>query len=334
MDYLPNFGLIVAVGIVIFLVVAIIKTARIVPQKSAFIIERLGKYANTLDAGFHILVPFLDRVAYKHSLKEVAVDVESQTCITKDNISVEVDGVLYMQVIDPVKASYGIDNYMFASSQLAQTTMRSEIGKLDLDRTFEEREAINSAIIQAVDKASDPWGIKITRYEIKNITPPKSVKDALEKQMRAEREKRAAIAESEGERQAKINVAEGDKQEAIAKSEGEKQKRINEAEGRAKEIMLVAKATSEGIKMIASSIDQPGGSEAVNLRVAEQYIKEFGNLAKINNTMIIPQSLSDVSGWIATATSVIGNVKAGKDKKETREIKGTKEDGDLSDLTL
>jgi regulator of protease activity HflC (stomatin/prohibitin superfamily) len=328
MDILPNFGLIVAIGIVIFLVVAIVKTARIVPQKTTFIIERLGKYAKTLDAGFHILVPFLDRVAYKHSLKEVAVDVESQTCITKDNISVEVDGVLYMQVIDPVKASYGIDNYMFASSQLAQTTMRSEIGKLDLDRTFEEREAINSAIIQAVDKASDPWGIKITRYEIKNITPPKSVKDALEKQMRAEREKRAAIAESEGERQAVINVAEGEKQEAIAKSEGEKQKRINEAEGRAKEIMLVAKATSEGIKMIASSIEQPGGSEAVNLRVAEQYIKEFGNLAKINNTMIIPQSLSDVSGLIATATSVIENMKTGKNKKEA------KEDGDLSDLSL
>jgi regulator of protease activity HflC (stomatin/prohibitin superfamily) len=320
--------LIVAIGIVIFLVVAIVKTARIVPQKTTFIIERLGKYAKTLDAGFHILVPFLDRVAYKHSLKEVAVDVESQTCITKDNISVEVDGVLYMQVIDPVKASYGIDNYMFASSQLAQTTMRSEIGKLDLDRTFEEREAINSAIIQAVDKASDPWGIKITRYEIKNITPPKSVKDALEKQMRAEREKRAAIAESEGERQAVINVAEGEKQEAIAKSEGEKQKRINEAEGRAKEIMLVAKATSEGIKMIASSIEQPGGSQAVNLRVAEQYIKEFGNLAKINNTMIIPQSLSDVSGLIATATSVIENVKMEKNKKEA------KEDGDLSDLSL
>jgi regulator of protease activity HflC (stomatin/prohibitin superfamily) len=328
MDFLPNFGLIVAVGIVIFVVVAMVKTARIVPQKAAFIIERLGKYAKTLDAGFHILVPFLDRVAYKHSLKEMAVDVESQTCITKDNISVEVDGVLYMQVIDPVKASYGIDNYMFASSQLAQTTMRSEIGKLDLDRTFEEREAINSAIIQAVDKASDPWGIKITRYEIKNITPPKSVKDALEKQMRAEREKRAAIAESEGERQAVINVAEGEKQEAIAKSEGEKQKRINEAEGRAKEIMLVAKATSEGIKMIASSIEQPGGSQAVNLRVAEQYIKEFGNLAKINNTMIIPQSLSDVSGLIATATSVIENVKMEKNKKEA------KEDGDLSDLSL
>ncbi len=323
MNMLPNFGLIVAIGIVVFLIVAIFKTARIVPQKMAFIVERLGKYAKTLDAGFHILIPFLDRVSYKHSLKEVAVDVESQTCITKDNISVEVDGVLYLQVIDPVKASYGIDNYMFASSQLAQTTMRSEIGKLDLDRTFEEREAINGSIIQAVDKASDPWGVKITRYEIKNIQPPKSVKDALEKQMRAEREKRATIAESEGERQSKINVAEGDKQAAIAESEGEKQKRINEAEGRAKEIMLVAKATSEGIRMIASSIDQPGGNQAVNLRVAEQYIKEFGNLAKTNNTMIIPQSMSDISGLIATATSVIGNTRKGKGN-----------DNDLTDLSL
>lgn len=325
MNIFPSFGLIVAIGIVIFIVVAVFKTARIVPQKAAFIVERLGKYAKTLEAGFHILIPFLDRVAYKHSLKEVAVDVESQTCITKDNIAVEVDGVLYLQVIDPVKASYGIDNYLFASSQLAQTTMRSEIGKLDLDRTFEEREAINGAIIEAVDKASDPWGVKITRYEIKNITPPKSVKDALEKQMRAEREKRAAIAESEGERQSKINVADGEKQEAIAKSEGEKQKRINEAEGRAKEIMLVAKATSEGIRMIAASIAAPGGSQAVNLRVAEQYIKEFGNLAKTNNTMIIPQSLTDVAGLVATATQVIAS--------STSAGTGA-DDGDLSDLSL
>lgn len=323
MDILPNFGVIVAFGLVVFIIVAIGKTARVVPQKNAYIVERLGKYAKTLDAGFHVLIPFLDRVAYKHSLKEVAVDVESQTCITKDNISVEVDGVLYMQVIDPVKASYGIENYMFASSQLAQTTMRSEIGKLDLDRTFEEREAINGSIIMAVDKASDPWGVKITRYEIKNIQPPKSVKDALEKQMRAEREKRATIAESEGARQSKINVAEGDKQAAIAESEGEKLKRINEAEGRAREIMLVAKATSEGIRMIATSIDQPGGSQAVNLRVAEQYIKEFGNLAKTNNTMIIPQTMSDVSGLIATATSVISNTGKNKDG-----------DNDLTDLSL
>jgi regulator of protease activity HflC (stomatin/prohibitin superfamily) len=300
-----SFGLIVAIGLVILIVVTIFKTALVVPQKTAVIIERLGKYSRTLDAGFHILFPFLDRIAYRHSLKEAAVDVPSQTCITKDNIAVEVDGVLYMQVIDPVKASYGIDNFLFASTQLAQTTMRSEIGKIDLDKTFEERVAINGAIIQAVDKASDPWGVKITRYEIKNINPPQSVTGALEKQMRAEREKRAAIAESEGRRQAVINVAEGEKQEAIARSEGEKMKRINEAEGRAKEIMLVAQATAKGIQMIAEAIQEPGGDQAVTLRIAEQYIKEFGNLAKTNNTMIIPQNMSDIAGLIATATHVI-----------------------------
>jgi regulator of protease activity HflC (stomatin/prohibitin superfamily) len=310
-----NLGIIVIVGIVILVVVTLIRTARIVPQKSAFIVERLGKYAKTLEAGFHILIPFIDKVAYKHSLKEVAVDVASQSCITRDNIAVEVDGVLYLQVMDPMKGSYGIENYMFASTQLAQTTMRSEIGKLELDRTFEEREAINASIIQAVDKASDPWGVKITRYEIKNITPPKSVTDALEKQMRAEREKRAAIAESEGQRQAITNVAEGDKQEAIKKSEGEKMKRINEAEGRAKEIELVATATAEGIRKIAEAIQAPGGGEAVNLRVAEQYIREFGNLAKENNSVIIPSNLSDIGGMVASVTSLIKSSALASDKQ-------------------
>ena len=310
-----NLGTIVITGLVLLVVVAILRAARIVPQKVAFIVERLGKYAKTLDAGFHILVPFIDRVAYRHSLKEVAVDVASQTCITKDNIAVEVDGVLYLQVMDPKKASYGIENFMFASTQLAQTTMRSEIGKLDLDRTFEERVAINAAIIQAVDKASDPWGVKITRYEIKNITPPKSVTDALEKQMRAEREKRATIAESEGQRQSMINVAEGDKQEAIKKSEGEKMKRINEAEGRAKEIELVATATAEGIRKIAEAIQAPGGEEAVNLRVAEQYIREFGNLAKESNTVIIPSDLSDIGGMVASVTNLIKSSALASDKQ-------------------
>lgn len=302
---MENIGTIVTVGIVILVVVTIIKTARIVPQKSAFIVERLGKYVKTLEAGFHILFPFIERIAYKHSLKEVAVDVPSQSCITRDNIAVEVDGVLYLQVMDPMKASYGIENYMFASTQLAQTTMRSEMGKLELDRTFEERMSINAAIIEAVDKASDPWGVKITRYEIKNIEPPESVKDALEKQMRAEREKRAAIAESEGQRQAMINVAEGDKQEAIKKSEGEKMKRINEAEGRAQEIELIATATAEGIRKIAESIEAPGGGDAVNLRVAEQYIREFGNLAKKTNTVIIPSNLSDIGSMVASVTSLL-----------------------------
>lgn len=300
-----NGTLIFLTGVLVLVAITLYNIIRIVPQKSAFLVERLGKYKKTLEAGIHFLVPFFDKLAYKHSLKEMAVDVPEQTCITKDNIAVQVDGVLYLQVINPVKASYGITDFMFASSQLAQTTMRSEIGKIDLDKTFEEREKINSSIIEAVDKASDPWGVKITRYEIKNITPPRSVKDALEKQMRAEREKRAEIAESEGHRQAVINVAEGERQQAIALSEGEKQKRINEAEGRAQEILLVAKATAEGLRNIAAAISEKGGAEAVNLRVAEQYINEFGNLAKENNTIILPENLTDVAGIVATAKSLL-----------------------------
>lgn len=296
---------VVLIGILIFAVIVFVTTIRIVPQKKAFIIERLGKYATTLEAGFHVLLPLVDRVSYRHTLKEQAVDVPPQQCITKDNIAVEVDGILYMQVVDAKKASYGIDNYRFAATQLAQTTMRSVMGKLDLDKTFEERDVINSAIVEAVDKASDPWGVKVTRYEVKNILPPQSIKDAMEKQMRAEREKRATIAESEGDRQAKINRAEGDRQEMIARSEGEKQRRINEAEGRAVEIQRVAEATAEGIKKIAAAINEKGGADAVNLRIAEQYLDEFGKLAKANNTMIIPSNLADIAGVIKTATSVI-----------------------------
>ncbi len=295
----------ILLGLILIVLIAFVKTFQIVPQRTAYIIERLGKYRITLEAGFHILIPFFDKVAYKHTLKEQAIDVPPQTCITKDNIAVEVDGILYLQVTDAKRASYGINNYQFASTQLAQTTMRSVIGKLELDKTFEERDAINSAIVEAVDKASDPWGVKVTRYEVKNIVPPQSIKDAMEKQMRAEREKRATIAESEGDRQAKINRAEGDRQELIARSEGEKQKRINEAEGRAAEIEKVAVATAEGIRQIALAINEKGGSEAVNLRVAEQYIQEFGKLAQTNNSMIIPSDLSDMAGLIATAMSVI-----------------------------
>jgi regulator of protease activity HflC (stomatin/prohibitin superfamily) len=302
-------GSVVAFGIVALIIITLLNTARIVPQKSAYIVERLGKYSRTLNAGFHILTPFMDRVAYKHSMKEVAVDVPPQMCITRDNIAVEVDGVLYLQVTDASKASYGIENFLFASTQLSQTTMRSEIGKLELDRTFEERDTINHAIIEAVDRASDPWGVKITRYEIKNIHPPQSVRDALEKQMRAEREKRATIAESEGERQARINVAEGAKQEAIKTSEGEKMKRINEAEGKAAEIELVASATANGIQKIALAINEQGGEDAVNLRVAEQYIKEFGNLAKEGNTLIIPSNLSDIGSMVASASSLLKSTK-------------------------
>lgn len=289
----------------VFFIIILLRCVRVVPQKQAFIIERLGKYTGTLEAGFHILVPFLDKVAYKHTLKEQAVDVPPQTCITKDNVGVEVDGILYMQVVDPVKASYGINNYQFAASQLAQTTMRSVIGKLDLDKTFEERETINTDIVDAVDKASDPWGVKVTRYEVKNIVPPETIRSAMEKQMRAEREKRAMIAESEGDRQAKINRAEGERQEMIAKSEGEKQKRINEAEGRATEIQLVARATARGLKEVADAIQGPGGHQAVQLRVAEQYVSEFGKLAQVNNTMIVPTNLTDLTSIMAVAGKVL-----------------------------
>lgn len=295
---------IIIIILVLFVLITLLKTAVVVPQRQVYIVERLGRYHATLEAGFHILVPFIDKIAYRHSLKELVIDVPPQMCITKDNIQVEVDGILYLQVIDPIKASYGISNYTFASVQLAQTTMRSEIGKIELDRTFEEREKINSEIVAAVDKAAEPWGIKVTRHEIKNIVPPASIKDAMEKQMRAEREKRALIAESEGDKQAKINRAEGDKQEAIARSEGEKMKRINEAEGRAQEIERVAQATARGIRMIAEAINEPGGREAVNLRIAETYIAEFGKLAKVNNTMIIPQNIGDVAGMVAAVGKV------------------------------
>lgn len=281
------------------------KCVRIVPQKQAFIVERLGKYHCTLEAGLHVLVPILDRVSYRHTLKEQAIDVPPQQCITRDNITVEVDGVLYLQVMDPAKASYGIGNYLFATTQLAQTTMRSEMGKLELDRSFEERMHINSAIVEAVDKASGPWGVKVTRYEIKNITPPQTIRDAMEKQMRAEREKRALIAESEGDRQAKINRAEGEKQQAIAISEGEKTKRINEAGGRAQEILLVAEAQASGIRQVAAAINEQGGLNAVNMQLAQQYLNEFGKLAKANNTMIIPSDLANVAGILKAATSVI-----------------------------
>lgn len=307
-------GIVVLIVFGFLAIMILFSTVRIVPQRAAVIIERLGKYRGTLLAGFHILIPFVDKVAYKHSLKEQASDVDPQTCITQDNISVEVDGILYLQITDPKKASYGIENYKYASTQIAQTTMRSIIGRMQLDKTFEEREAINHGIVNAVDKASDPWGVKVTRYEVKNIVPPMSIKEAMEKQMKAEREKRALIAESEGDKQAKINRSEGDKQQLIKRSEGEKQKRINEAEGKASEIESVALATAKGIREIAAAINEEGGINAVNLRVAEQYLHQFGKLASENNSMIIPSNLADISSIISTATSVFKN--ANKDKKE------------------
>jgi regulator of protease activity HflC (stomatin/prohibitin superfamily) len=310
---------IILIVIALFVFIAFMSTFKVVPQRSVYIVERLGKYSRSLDAGFHILIPFIDKVAYKQNLKEQAIDVASQMCITKDNIAVEVDGILYLQVIDPQKASYGIDNYRFAVIQIAQTTMRSIIGKMELDKTFEERETVNASIVAAVDKASDPWGIKVSRYEVKNISPPQSIRDAMEKQMRAEREKRALIAESEGDKQAKINRAEGDKQEAIARSEGEKTRRINEAAGRAAEIEMVAAATAKGITDIAKSIIAEGGINAVNLRIAEQYLTEFGKLAKTNNSMIVPADLSDIAGILSSITSVLNKTQISDHSKQMGE---------------
>ena len=304
---------IILIGAIFLAFILIASMIKIVPQRTAIIVERLGKYRGTFTAGFQILIPFIDKVRYRHTLKEQAIDVAPQICITRDNIAVEVDGILYLQVLDPQKASYGIDNYRFASIQIAQTTMRSVIGKLELDKTFEERETINVTIVEAVDKASEPWGVKVTRYEVKNISPPQSIKDAMEKQMRAEREKRAIIAESEGAKQAKINVAEGDKQSLIKNSEGEMQRRINEAAGRASEIEQLAKATANGLRAISLAISEENGLNAVNLRIAEQYLTAFSNIAKTNNTVILPANLTDISGIIATATSVFNEI---KDKKK------------------
>ena len=301
-----NISLILSVGFMVLVIIIIFKSAKIVPQREQFVIERLGKYSRTLDAGFHILIPFLDIVAYRHSMKERAIDIPSQACITKDNIAVTIDGVLYMQVLNAKAASYGIEDYVFATAQLAQTTMRSEIGKIELDKSFEEREKVNNQIVTVLDNAAGVnWGIKVLRYEIKDIEPPVSVKDALEKQMRAERERRAVVAESEGQKEAQINVSEGERQEIINLSEAEKRKQINEAEGKAEEIKLIASATAEGIKNIAEAINEKGGITAVNLRIAEQYIKEFGKLAKEGNTLIIPSTLSDVGAMVGALMETI-----------------------------
>ncbi|BCS35149.1 paraslipin [Luteitalea sp. TBR-22] len=298
-------GLIVLIIFAILVLIIVAKTAIVVPQQSAYVVERLGRYAGTLDAGFHILVPFIDVVRYKHSLKETAIDIPAQVCITRDNVQVGVDGVLYLKVLNPERASYGISDYHFAISQLAQTTLRSEVGKIDLDKTFEERTNINTQVVSEVDKATDPWGVKVLRYEIKNITPPSDVLAAMEKQMRAEREKRAVILTSEGQRDAAVNTAEGAKQEVIKASEARRQQQINEAEGQAAAIMAVARATAEGIREVAAAMQSPGGAEAVQLRVAEQYITQFGNLAQKTNTMIIPATTSDIGGMIATAMQVV-----------------------------
>ncbi len=297
-------ALLLGIVIAAFAFFLLMKTAIVVPQQSAYIVELWGKYSRTLQAGFHILVPLMERVAYKHSLKEMAIDIPEQVCITRDNVQVGIDGVLYMQILDAARASYGIANYEFAISQLAQTTLRSQIGKIELDRTFEERATINANVVSELDKASEPWGVKVLRYEIKSINPPRDVIQAREKQMRAEREKRAVILTSEGERDAKINQAEGEKQRVIKESEASRQQQINVAHGEAEAILAVATATAEGLKRVADAVSTPGGREAMQLRVAEEYVTQLGNLARSANTLVVPANLSDIASMIALATKV------------------------------
>jgi regulator of protease activity HflC (stomatin/prohibitin superfamily) len=296
---------VVAVILAVFALFVVVKTAVVVPQQNAFVVERLGKFHAVLDAGFHVLLPFIDVIRYRHTLKEQALDIPEQICITRDNVQVAVDGVLYLKVLDAQRASYGIGDYYYAISQLAQTTLRSEVGRIELDRTFEERSHINGQLVSELDKATGPWGVKVLRYEIKNITPPKDVLAAMEKQMRAEREKRAVILTSEGERDAAVNTAEGRKQQVIKASEATRQQQINEAEGQAQAILAIASATASGISQVAGAISAPGGVEAVQLRVAEQYVEQFGNLAKTTNTVILPATLSDVGSMIAAAMNVL-----------------------------
>jgi len=298
-------SLLVFVALAILVLIIIAKTAVVVPQQNAYVVERLGRFSGTLGAGFHILMPFLDVIRYRHSLKEAAYDIPAQVCITRDNVQVGVDGILYLKVLNAERASYGISDYLFAITQLAQTTLRSEIGKIDLDKTFEERTNINMSVVTELDKASESWGVKVLRYEIKNITPPHDILAAMEKQMRAEREKRAVILTSEGARDALINNAEGAKQETIKNSEARRQQQINEAEGQAQAILAVATATAEGIRRVANAMQDPGGAQAVQLRVAEQYITQFGQLAKESNTLVIPANTADVASMIGVAMRVI-----------------------------
>jgi regulator of protease activity HflC (stomatin/prohibitin superfamily) len=296
--------LVVMMVLAIIALIVIAKTAVVVPQQSAYVMERLGRFAGVMNAGFHILIPFIDVIRYRHSLKETAWDIPAQVCITRDNVQVGVDGILYMKVLNPERASYGIADYVFAITQLAQTTLRSEIGKIDLDKTFEERNNINMQVVTELDKASESWGVKVLRYEIKNITPPQDVLAAMEKQMRAEREKRAVILTSEGARDAAINNAEGEKQQVIKASEARRQQQINEAEGQAQAILAVASATANGIRQVADAIRQPGGIEATQLRVAEQYVTQFGELAQRTNTLILPANVADVASMVSVAMKV------------------------------
>lgn len=300
MDF-STFALILLVVAIIF----IFKTINVVPQQHAWVVERLGKYHDTLAPGLNIVIPFIDRIAYKHILKEIPLDVPPQVCITRDNTQLQVDGILYFQITDAMRASYGSSNYIAAITQLAQTTLRSVIGKMELDKTFEERDHINTTIVSAIDESATNWGVKVLRYEIKDLTPPKEILHAMQAQITAEREKRALIAASEGRRQEQINIASGEREASIARSEGEKQAAINRAEGQAAAILSIATASAEAIRKTAAAIQEPGGSEAVNLKVAEQYVNAFSHLAKTNNSIIIPANLGDMGGLIATAMQVV-----------------------------
>ena len=296
-------------ALAVLAVIIIVTGVRIVPQQSAYVVERLGKFHVALHAGVTYIIPFIDKVAYKHTLKEQTIDIPEQVCITRDNVQVGVDGVIFIQVFDPRMASYGISNYLFSITQLAQTTMRSEVGKIDLDKTFEERSSINSSIVNAINDASRTWGVKILRYEIKNIVPPETVLKAMEKQMQAEREKRAIILQSEGAKQSAVNVAEGQKQKVVLESEAVLQKQINEATGQAEAIRAVANATADGVKAVASAVRSEGGMEAIQLRVAEKLVEQFGHLAKQGTTLILPANFGDISSLIATAMTVVKQTK-------------------------
>ncbi|SFF73562.1 Regulator of protease activity HflC, stomatin/prohibitin superfamily [Duganella sp. CF458] len=295
------------VTLVIFIValVFVFKTINVVPQQHAWVVERLGKYHATLGPGLNIVVPFIDRIAYKHVLKEIPLDVPSQVCITKDNTQLQVDGILYFQVTDAMRASYGSTNYVAAITQLAQTTLRSVIGRMELDKTFEERDHINTTVVNAIDESAANWGVKVLRYEIKDLTPPQEILHAMQAQITAERGKRALIAASEGRKQEQINIATGEREAAIARSEGDKQAAINRAQGEAAAILAIAEATSGALKQVGSAIQQPGGEAAMNLKVAEQYVDAFGQLAKTNNSLIVPANVGDMSSLIATALQVV-----------------------------
>lgn len=296
-----------SISLIIFIlaIVFVFKTIQVVPQQHAWVVERLGKYHATLGPGLNIVVPFIDRVGYKHILKEIPLDVPPQVCITKDNTQLQVDGILYFQVTDPMRASYGSSNYIAAITQLAQTTLRSVIGKMELDKTFEERDHINTTIVNAIDDSAANWGVKVLRYEIKDLTPPKEILHAMQAQITAEREKRALIAASEGRKQEQINIATGEREASIAKSEGEKQASINRAEGQAAAILTIAQASAEALRKTAAAIQEPGGADAVNLKVAEQYVSAFSQLARTNNSLIVPANLGDISGLIASAMQVV-----------------------------